>query len=120
MIQEPGNKAGPTLQGIKDLIDKDPRAVWNTSCSCVKNSAYTGQSPRVFPIPLFNPQYYAEGQATGRGASFKLANFLGFFVDHVEPNGEIHGIITTIIGVVNPDGGPVPIDMFAVAIRLVE
>jgi hypothetical protein len=120
LIQEPGDKKGPTLQGIQDLIDKDPNAVWNSTCKCIRNSAYSGQSPRVFPIPLFNPQYYADGMATGRGASFQLANFLGFFADYVESNGKIHGIITTISGIVVPGGsGPSP-DMFSVAVRLVQ
>jgi Flp pilus assembly protein TadG len=119
MIQEPGDKSGPTLQGIQDLIDKDPGATWNTTCMCVKGSAF-GTSPRVFPIPLFNPQYYAEGVANGRGASFELANFLGFFADHVDPNGKIYGIITTIIGVVDPNAGPAPADLFAKSIRLVQ
>jgi hypothetical protein len=120
LTQEPGNKAGPTLQGIQDLIDKDPHARWDDSCKCVKDSAYTGQSPRVFPIPLYNPEYYAEGKANGRPADFKLANFLGFFADHVEGGGRIHGIITAIVGMVDPNGGPVTTDNFGVAIRLVQ
>jgi hypothetical protein len=120
LIQEPGDKKGPTLQGIKDLIDKDPNAQWNSTCKCIRNSAYSGQSPRVFPIPLFNPQYYADGMATGRGADFQLANFLGFFADYVDSNGKIHGIITTLSGIVIPGGsGPSP-DMFSVAVRLVQ
>ena len=120
MIQEPGNKAGPTLQGIQDLIDKDPSAIWDSGCKCLKNSAYSGQSPRVFPIPLFDPQFYADGKANGREADFKLANFLGFFADYVEGNGRIHGIITTITGVVDQTAGPAPADMFPKAIRLVQ
>jgi hypothetical protein len=119
MIQEPGNMAGPTLQGIQDLIDKDPNAQWDTTCKCVTRSAF-GTSPRVFPIPLFNPQYYAEGKANGRGASFELANFLGFFADHVDSNGKIYGIITTIVGVVKDTGAPVSGDLFPRAIRLVQ
>jgi Flp pilus assembly protein TadG len=120
LIQEPGAQAGPTLQGIRELIAKDPNARWDSSCTCVKDSAYTGQSPRVFPIPLYNPQYYAEGKANGRNADFKLANFLGFFADYVEGNGRIHGIITRIVGMVDPNGGPVTTDNFGVAIRLVQ
>ena len=120
LTQEPGNKQGPTLQGIRDLIDKDPTARWDTGCKCVKDSAFTGQSPRVFPIPLFDPEYYADGKASGRVADFKLANFLGFFADYVESNGKIHGIITTIVGAVDPNGVPAPDGMFSVAIRLVK
>jgi Flp pilus assembly protein TadG len=119
MTQEPGDKSGPTLQGIQDLIDKDPDAGWDPNCKCVTGSKFA-TSPRVFPIPLFNPQYYAEGKANGRGASFELANFLGFFADSVDPNGKIHGIITNIVGVVDPKAGPAPADMFPMAIRLVQ
>jgi Flp pilus assembly protein TadG len=118
MTQEPGDKAGPTLQGIKDLIAKDPDATWDTTCKCVKSNF--AQSPRVFPIPLFNPQYYADGKANGRDASFELANFLGFFADYVDPNGKIHGIITNIVGVVKDSPTTAPTDLFPKAIRLVQ
>jgi hypothetical protein len=120
MIQEPGDKQGPTVQGILDLIAQDPDTRWDTTCMCVKNSRFSGQSPRVFPIPLFNPQYYAEGKANGRGASFELANFLGYYADYVEPNGTIHGIITNITGLIDPNAGPAPASMFPRAIRLVQ
>ena len=120
LIQEPGNMHGPTVQGIEALIAKDPNAYWDSRCNCVKGSQYSGPSPRVFPIPLFNPQYYAEGKASGRGASFELANFLGFFVVSVENNGQIHGIIAPVAGVVDGDAGPAPIHMFPRAIRLVQ
>jgi Flp pilus assembly protein TadG len=120
MIQEPGDKSGPTLQGIKDLIAADPDTYWDTGCKCVKGSVFSGQSPRVFPIPLFNPEYYAEGKANGRGASFELANFLGFYADHWDSNGKIYGIITNITGVVDPNAGPAPAAAFPVAIQLVQ
>jgi len=119
MIQEPGDMSGPTIQGIQALIDKDPLAVWDDSCLCLKNSAYTGQSPRVFPIPLYDPEVYADGKANGREATFKIASFLGFFADHIEGN-RIYGVTTTIVGLVDPNAGPAPPNSFAVAIRLVK
>ena len=119
MIQEPGDMSGPTIQGIQALIDKDPLAVWDDSCLCLKNSAYTGQSPRVFPIPLYDPEVYADGKVNGREATFKIASFLGFFADHLEGN-RIYGITTTIVGLVDPNAGPAPPNSFAVAIRLVK
>jgi hypothetical protein len=118
MIQEPGAMAGPTLQGIQDLIDQDPDAKWDKDCMCVKSKF--AQSPRVFPIPLFDPMYYADGKANGRGASFKLRNFLGFYADHIDTNGKIYGIITAIGGTVSDTAGPTPTGMFAKAIRLVQ
>jgi Flp pilus assembly protein TadG len=118
IIQEPGDKSGPTIQGIQALIDKDPNAVWSTSCSCVTGSKF-GTSPRVFPIPMYNPDYYAEGKKNGRVADFEIANFLGFFADHVQGNA-IYGRITQITGIVDRNASNAPINSFPTAIRLVQ
>jgi len=118
IIQEPGDKSGPTVQGIQDLVAKDPNAYWDTSCNCVKGSAYS-TSPRVFPIPLYDPKYYAQGKANGRVADFKIANFLGFFAEPPVGN-SIPGRVTQIIGVVDTTAGPAPAAAFPVAIRLVQ
>jgi len=119
ITQEPGNKSGPTIQGITDLIAKDPDATWDAGCKCVLNSRFTSTSPRVFPIPLYDPAFYSEGKANGRPASFIIANFLGFFADHVSGN-QIYGVITNVTGVVDPSAGPAPEGSFPKAIRLVE
>ena len=118
IIQEPGDKTGPTIQGIQMLIDKDPGAYWDTSCTCVKGSAYS-VSPRVFPIPLYDPDYYADGKANGRVADFKIANFLGFFAEPPVGN-SIPGRITQIVGMVDTTAGAAPANTFAKAIRLVQ
>ncbi len=111
IIQEPGDKSGPTIQGIEDLIAKDPNAHWDTGCNCVKGIAFP-ISPRVFPIPLYNPQYYADGKKNGRVADFEITNFLGFFAEPPQGN-SIPGRITQIIGIV-------PDMMMPVSIRLVK
>jgi Putative Flp pilus-assembly TadE/G-like len=117
IIQEPGDKTGPTIQGIQALIDKDPNARWDNTCKCVKDSAFA-ISPRVFPIPLYDPEFYADGKANGRVADFRIANFLGFFA--MPPTGnKIPGIITQIVGLVD-DTAPAPPNTFAKAIRLVQ
>ena len=118
IIQEPGDKSGPTIQGIQALIDKDPLAHWDTGCKCVKGSAFA-VSPRVFPIPLYDPDAYAEGKANGRVAEFKIANFLGLFAEPPVGN-SIPGRITQIVGLVDKDAGPAPVNSFARAIRLVQ
>jgi Flp pilus assembly protein TadG len=102
LIQEPGAKEGPTVQGITALIAKDPGAVWNESTKKVDNSAYgERQSPRVFPIPLYDPDYYDEGHQTGRVATLRTANWIGFFVEYVGSGSEIHGRIIPIGGIRN-------------------
>ena len=118
IIQEPGDMSGPTVQGVQSLIDKDPDAIWSTSCNCVINSKFGDNSPRVFPIPLFDPNYYAIGQLQGRTADFKIADFLGFFVDRVSGN-QIYGRVTNIVGVVDQTS-TAPANAFPKAIRLVQ
>jgi hypothetical protein len=118
IIQEPGDKSGPTIQGINELIDKDPDAYWDQDCKCVRGSKFA-ISPRVFPIPLYDPEYYANNQANGRVADFTIANFLGFFAERPVGN-SIPGRITQIVGVVDTTAGPAPANSFAKAIRLVQ
>ena len=101
LIQEPGAMEGPTIQGINDLIAKDPNAIWDTGTNTIKNSSFNEgrQSPRVFPIPLFDPDYYNAGKENGRAASLRVANWIGFFVEYVGSGNEIHGRIIPIGGI---------------------
>jgi hypothetical protein len=118
MIQEPGNMVGPTDQGIDDLIAKDPNAYWDTSCNCVKGSAYGGSSPRISPIPLYDPMYYATGKQNGRTADFKMANWIGFFIERRVGN-NVYARITPILGINDGGGGPAPAGSFPKVLRLV-
>ncbi|MBI3493163.1 MAG: hypothetical protein HY047_15495 [Acidobacteria bacterium] len=118
MTQEPGDMTGPTDQGIDDLIAQDPNAYWDTTCNCVQGSAF-GKSPRVFPIPLFDPDYYQSGKINGRNATLKVANWIGFFVVTRSGN-NVTGRITPILGIVDPSAGPAPAGAFPRAIRLVQ
>jgi hypothetical protein len=117
MTQEPGDMAGPTNQGIDDLIAKDPNAEWDTA----KNEVHTSMnpSPRVFPIPLYDPDYYQAGKVNGRNATLKVANWIGFFVVRRDGN-QITGRITPILGTIDNNAGPAPSGVFPRAIRLVQ
>lgn len=121
LVQEPGAMEGPTIQGIQDLIAKDPNAVWDEGLRNVKNSAFGEgrQSPRIFPIPLFDPDYYNAGKENGRVASLRVANWIGFFVEYVGSGNGIHGRIIPIGGIrdKNWTGGTAD---FPKAIRLVQ
>jgi len=117
MTQEPGDMTGPTNHGIDDLIAKDPNAYWDTA----KNEVHTSMNPtpRVFPIPLYDPDYYQLGKVNGRNATLKVANWIGFFV--VARNGnQVTGRITPILGVIDNNAGPAPTGVFPMAIRLVQ
>jgi Putative Flp pilus-assembly TadE/G-like len=119
ITQEPGNMVGPTNQGIDDLLLQDPSAEWGTSCNCVINSRYPGHSPRVFPIPLYDPDYYQDNVTNGRNATLRVANWIGFFV--VSRNGnDVLGRITPILGVIDSSLPPGDPNSLARAIRLVQ
>ena len=120
LIQEPGAMEGPTIQGIIELIAKDPAAYWDDSTKTVKGSSFGDrQSPRIFPIPLFDPDYYNAGKENGRVATLRVANWIGFFVEYVGSGNEIHGRIMPIGGIRDKTwtGGTAD---FPKAIRLVQ
>jgi hypothetical protein len=118
LVQEPGNMVGPTIQGITELIAKDADAQWDEGTNTVIKSAYGSHSPRIFPIPLYDPEYYATGKANGRNADLKTANWIGFFADHVQGN-NIYGRIIPITGIYQK-GGPAPNKAMPKTIRLVQ
>jgi hypothetical protein len=117
MQPEPGNMTGPTNDGIDDLIAKDPNAYWDEDDEKVRTDL--NPSPRVFPIPLYDPEYYADGKANGRNASLRMANWVGFFVERRVGN-NVYGRIVPILGVIDPNAGPAPAGAFPKAIRLVQ
>ena len=118
LIQEPGAMSGPTIQGADALIAKDPGAYWDDSTNKVKNSAF-GHSPRTFPIPLYDPEFYETGKTNGRNADLKVANWIGFFLEETQGNGLI-GRIIPIAGIRDKNAGPAPAGAFPLAIRLVK
>jgi Flp pilus assembly protein TadG len=114
---EPGNMVGPTNQGMADLIALDPDARWDEATNRVISSK--SPSPRVRAIPLFDPEYYADGKQNGRNASLKFVNYLGFFIEEMQGN-EVYGRITPIGGLRKGGGSPAPAAAFPRSIRLVQ
>jgi Flp pilus assembly protein TadG len=119
LTQEPGAMNGPTISGAELLLEKDPGAYWDTATNKMKGSAYGSQSPRVFPIPLYDPIVYDSGKRNGRPADLVTANWIGFFIDHIEGNG-IVGRIIPISGIRDATAGPAPPNLTPKTLRLVE
>jgi len=115
LLMEPGNKVGPTISGIDDLINQDLNAYWNGT----KAVSTKTPSPRVVAIPLYDPNYYETGKLNGRTTDLKVANYLGFFITGRSGN-DVYGRITPISGLMTGSGGPAPAGAFPMAIRLVE
>lgn len=113
---EPGNMVGPTRQGMADLISQDPTAQWSNTLnpdtglwgevinsSCHPNCATaSGQSPRLRPVPLFDPHFYDAGRGAGR-IDISLTRFGGFFVERLIGN-DVLGYLTIAPAVAG--GGP--------------
>lgn len=118
MTPEPGNMVGPTRQGTDDLVAKDPTASWDTSCDCVRGSAF-GTSPRVVIIPVYDPVVFADGAQHGHNLDLQIANFLGFFIERMQGN-EVVGRITPVAGLLAGNAGPAPAGAFPRVIRLVQ
>lgn len=119
MLPETGNMVGPTQSGVTGLINADPNAYWDTSCQCVKGSAFP-LSPRIRPIPLYDPTVFAQGKATGKsGPQLQTVNFLGVFIESVTGGGDVTARVTPALGKI-VIGGPVVIGGFAQAIMLVK
>ena len=140
--QENGNMQGPTQQGVNDLIRLDPNAYWNGQSivnSCVNTGtcyAYDNNqnmvpnpnatvSPRVVPIPLFDPAYY---QSTGQ---VRIVNIVGFFVEdpnraynpppYFDPKFDVVGVLFNTSGLYDRGKGSIdPNASFAKVIMLVR
>jgi Flp pilus assembly protein TadG len=116
LVQEPGAMEGPTVQGIQELIDRDPSAHWDGTH--VVGSAFGNHSPRIFPIPLYDPIYYDSGKRNGRTATLKTANWICFFATGNNGN-NINGVIVPCTGTYDK-GGPAPNQFLPRTIRLVQ
>jgi Flp pilus assembly protein TadG len=114
--QEPGAMEGPTLSGLQRLLDQDPGAYWDDSKGDYVSTKRP--SPRVFPIPLYNPDDYQLGMQTGRNATLNVSNWLGFFLEDIT-GGQATGRIFPITGV-SAISGPTTSTPLAYVIRLVK
>jgi hypothetical protein len=115
-IQEPGNMMGPTTDGLAELKLKDPGAYWDGAHGTYVSTM--NPSPRVFPIPLYNPDEYDLGKKTGRNATLHVTGFIGFFLEDVSGN-EAYGRVFPITGV-SAATTPTPTAPLAYVIRLVQ
>jgi hypothetical protein len=101
-----GNLTGPTVQGVADLINLDPNAVWDPATRSVINScapsASCGQvSPRIVAIVAFNPVWLERSWWHGGQPQLLAANIIGVFIDGIV-GGKVTGYLTALPWMVNP------------------
>jgi hypothetical protein len=118
-IQEPGAMEGPTLQGLQALMAKDPNARWEDDEFGGHYVSDLNPSPRVFPIPCYDPDLYDKDLNSGRTARLVVSKWLGFFLVGIAANGDVTGRIFPITGV-SAATAPTPTTPLAYVIRLVQ
>jgi len=125
---EPGNMVGPTSQGMRNLLALDPEAEWDSTLNDGRGGIRGGcmarltapcmVSPRLVAIPVFDPDAYDAGRASGR-IVFNITKVLGFFVDQMNGN-EVRGYIMTYPSEAHAGMGGVPGSGFVVSVALVR
>jgi Flp pilus assembly protein TadG len=97
---EPGNKHGPVVQGIEDLIALDPDATWDPVDNEVVGSAWDSWagSPRVGIVPTFDPaRFFRPGRK-----DIVFTNFIAVFFESVSGKGnkqQVNGRILYATGI---------------------
>jgi hypothetical protein len=115
----PGNKVGPTKQGVADLIALDPAARWNATTRTVDNScapACGPSSPRIVAVALYNPDTFQAGD----GDAVEIVNLLGVFVAGMQGDDVIGYLVKFAGQYVPPGGGVGPGSGFGAALTLVR
>ncbi|MEW6751089.1 MAG: pilus assembly protein TadG-related protein [Candidatus Latescibacterota bacterium] len=100
---EPGNKVGPTRQGVAELIAQDPAAYWDEAAAQVAGSAYywdaaTGGvagsayavSLRITRITLFDPSIGLGDDLSGR-KYVVVRDLLALFLEGQDAQGAVIG-----------------------------
>jgi Flp pilus assembly protein TadG len=124
---EPGNMIGPTNQGIRDLVALDSGANWNTTLNGGRGGIEGGCmaagtcaiSPRLVAIPVFNPDVYDAGRASGR-IDITIVKIVGFFIQGMVNGNDVLGYITTYPSAPRTGTTNTPGAAFVVSIALVR
>lgn len=93
-----GNMKGPTVQGVADLINLDPKAEWDPATKTVINSCAPSPecgavSPRIVTIVAFDPMWYERSWWPVGQPILRLTNIVSVFVDGVV-GGKVTGYLT--------------------------
>ena len=91
---EPGNKVGPTRQGIEELIARDGGATWGAGG--ITGSAFSPgtSSPRVVPIGVIDIDDFLSQNPSGANGVLRMVNIYGFFIEGMGDVDEVTGQMT--------------------------
>ena len=112
----PGNRKGPETDAVQDLIDSDP-GYWDATNHTVVGS----NGNRIVPIGMFSPAQYASLDHTTGNFNLTITNILGFFIQSVDNQGSVTGIIVSDPGLLVAGAGTVgPTSAFIQIVRLIQ
>jgi len=131
LLNEPGNMVGPTKQGVEALLAQDPDAEWYdpdgdagpirgyVRHGCIETGGCS-KSPRLIAVPLFDPDAYDAGKASGR-QDIVITKIMGFFIERMNGN-DVVGRLCFYPGEPHLGGGTPPTEPshFIVSIALVR
>jgi hypothetical protein len=124
---ETGDMVGPTIQGVRELIQADPNSTWSTVSDRPHSSDYPSESgaeawmssPRIVHIPIYDP---SKGTPEPGKSSMAVAGFAGFWIESIGTQGTVYGRFVEgvrIVGTGGPSAGPVTGPVLR-SLRLVE
>lgn len=105
-----------TYEGLQALIGRDAGAYWDNVNNKVISTV--NPSPRILTMPVYDPARFEADIAAGVEPRLYVTDFIGFFVQSVNPAGTITGRIVPVSGLVE-GAAPVTTQAFPRAVRLV-
>jgi len=114
-----GRRPNAVVEGVEARINADLGASMDGSGvitgSCAPNCVgYEGQStsPRLVPVAMFNPRYYAEAGYPSGNQTLPITNMMALFIDSIVRSGTDKGQVNARIAGQTGDlyPGPVPGD----------
>lgn len=106
-----GSMVGPTVQGLKDLIDLDPGAYFDAGSQSIQGSAF-GESPRLIPVAVYNPEIgFLEGK------QILIQKIVVIFIEGYDKDGNVTG---RFMQKYEPSGDPGGEEGFPLTVHLIE
>jgi Flp pilus assembly protein TadG len=109
-----GARVGQVQQGINEVVNRDPNAVWDPVTKTIVNSDWADwtESPRVVIVGLIDPNFWIANTSNNKpdpGSVF--TNFARIFLEPNDPGGPPENIHARFLGTApggggGPTGGP--------------
>lgn len=104
----PGNRTGPTAQGVGTLMDGDPSAYWDAGSKRIRGGCMAAgtcaKSSRLIAVAMIDVNDFANGAGSSR---VTVRNLVGFFIEGLD-GADLVGYLTYYPGVATKSAPQVP------------